>query len=600
VDWAAVQQKIQTQAWAKQAFEKQQASFDRVAALYETPPLGVTGWLHEYFCEKGHQLTFDPTSPTRHHCARCGQNYTGSPYDDCWRSAVHSQIAGACETAGILYRLTGEPRYFDYVRKMLLWYAENFTQFQPHGSHAGKGIIREQSLDEATQLSRLAVAYWDICPDLTPADREAIATQYFLPDAQFIHKQTGTIHNIHCWHNAAVGLVGFALGDQELIAAAIDGPFGLIQQIKNGVSEDGFWYEGSISYHYYTISSLEPLYIAARAQQHPLPDTEKFLMMYTAPLRLAFSNGELPANNDCWPGQNLPSRTPYYEIAAHLFQDASVLQALANFYQTQPRASEQALLYGPSELPPAAPEALESTLFPHSGLAVLRNDTVNVLLKYGPYGGGHDHLDRLNLMLFAQDHILIPDLGTSGYGIALNQWFRSPVAHNMLVVDGKTQARQGGSLLHYDEHRIAALAGPVYPGVEIQRQTELLPAGLIDAVSAYSDGPHVYDLIYHIRGELQPTGLETQPCTTLPDQGGYQFLNQPVLASGESGITLRWHLRDTEGVLSMHITSPHPFQIITGTCPDNPADQEMSFVILRTEQSTAQWKNTLLLETTVE
>jgi len=253
VDWDAVKSRVARHEWAAETVQGMERNVRAVIGRYAHPPLGRTGWFHEYFCDDDAQrLVFDPKKPTEHVCPGCGRVYTGAPYDDCWRSSVHREIIAAVADGAVLYRVTGKRAYFDYARKVLLWYAENYENFEVHGQHAGKGRIHEQSLDEATQLVLLAEAYWDICPDLTAADREVIVNRFLLPDAKFIHGQTRTIHNIHSWHNAAVGLVGFATGDKELVKAAIDGPHGLKQQIQKGVAADGFWYEGSISYHFAT------------------------------------------------------------------------------------------------------------------------------------------------------------------------------------------------------------------------------------------------------------------------------------------------------------------------------------------------------------
>jgi hypothetical protein len=590
VDWDAVKAKIQNHPWAKNLVEDLKNSVRNTQRNFDHPPLGTTGWLHEYYCDKdAGRLRFDPKKPTEHVCPKCNTVYTGSPYDDCWRSSVHSSFASAASTAAVLFRITDEKPYLDFAKNTLLWYADNFDKFSPHGNHAGKGIIREQSLDEATQLVRLATAYWDICPFLTPTEREHIASRFLIPDAQFIHQQTGTIHNIHSWHNAAVGLVGFALGDKDLIHQAIDGKHGLIEQIKQGISEDGFWYEGSISYHFYTISSMQDLYTAAKAQKYPLPGTGKFQLMYTAPLDFAFPNHQLPANNDCWYDQFINERTDYYEVASHLFPVPRIKQELANFYQTRKRTGENALLFGLATLPTPNITPQTSVHFEHSGVAILRNPAVNLLMKYGPYGGGHDHRDRLNLLFFANNTLIMPDLGTSGYGISLNKWFRAPAAHNMVIVDEKMQDRKGGYLIKYTPDTLAAGAKEVYPGVDIQREVKLLPNGFTDHVNITSDKTHTYDLVYHIRGTLQTQGLSLKNFTGLPKSGGYEFIKQPLISPNNQNTKLVWKLRDVNATLTMHGEGNENFDLITGLCPDNPADKDMSIILLRAKSKNAGW-----------
>lgn len=597
VDWKQVREKIDNQAWAKAIFEDMQADVRRTKSQFEHPPLGKTGWLHEYYCDKDAQrLRFDPNKPHEHVCIKCGTVYTGSPYDDCWRSQVHSRFASAAADAAVLYRITEDKKYLNFAKETLLWYAENFDQFSPHGKHAGKGIVREQSLDEATQLVRLALAYWDICPFLTANERQTIANDFMLPDARFIHKQTGTIHNIHCWHNAAVGLVGFALGEEDLVKAAIDGPHGLIKQIQEGVNKDGFWFEGSIGYHFYTVSALQNLYVPAQARKYDLPGTEKFQLMYAAPIDFTFPNSQLPANNDCWYEQYLNERVAYYEVAAHLFADPVFDLALANFYASQKRRSSNALLYGPASLPEPMPIEKGSVLFEHTGIGILRNENLNLLMKYGPYGGGHDHRDRLNMMLFAKGELIIPDLGTSGYGIGLNKWYRSPAAHNMVVVDGNYQARKGGYLSSFDDSKIAAGADRVYEGVDLQREIALRASGFWDRVSAESDEKHQYDLIYHMRGTLKKNNLAFSAFDGLAKKNGYGFIKNAQMANCSGETQLTWDLRDADGALRLQVNADSPFQVIVGECPDNPGDEVMSIVILRKKAKAMEWENVVVLD----
>jgi len=590
VDWDRVRAKVATYDWAKAVVDDLRGEFERTRKRFAHPPLGRTGWWHDYYCSKdAHRLTFDPDKPTEHVCPACGTVYSGTPYDDCWRSQVHATICRAAQYAAILYRITGQNEYRNYARNVLLWYADHYSDFEVHGEHAGKGRIRSQSLDEATQLVTLAQAYWDICPALSDDDRRHILDDYFLPDARFIHAQTRTIHNIHSWHNAAVGLVGMLAGDAELVRQAIDGPAGLKQQIAKGVRDDGFWYEGSIGYHFYTISSLEPLYLAAKAQGLDLAGTDKFELMYRAPLRMAFPNGELPANNDGWPGTNLSGMTSYYETAAGLWPDSELPACLAALYGRRPRSSLDALLYGPDKLPKPKPLGTESTLFEDSGIAILRNGSANAYLKFGPYGGGHDHRDRLNLIVFAQGRVVIPDIGTSGYGIGLNHWFRSPAAHNLLVVDGAMQRPCSGKLLDYGPDRVSAEAGPAYPGVNITRTLRLHTDHLQDHIAARSDTPHTYDLFYHVRGTLIECDLDLQDAEPFDRGVGYDMLRNVRRATGVKVANLHFDLRDGPGSIALNLQSETPFEVYTGTCPDNPADKQMAFVMLRIQATAAVW-----------
>src|SRR5207244_5528008 len=93
---------------------------------------------------------------------------------------------------------------------------------------------------------------------------------------------------------------------------------------------------------------------------------------------------------------------------------------------------------------------------PGSGYVVLRGGqgANYLLLKYGPHGGGHGHPDKLNVIVFAHGRRLSPDLGTPGYGIALNEsWYRTTLSHNTVQIDGRSQPPATGSLVSLEHDR---------------------------------------------------------------------------------------------------------------------------------------------------
>ncbi len=597
VDWVQVKSRVENLDWAGSIVSRLKESVATTQKRYNEPPLGESGWFHDYYCPKdARRLVFDWQKPTEHRCEGCGTIYSGTPYDDVWRAAVHDDIIAAMGSAAILYRITGQAEYLDYARGKLIWYAEHYDQYPPHGKHAGKGRIGAQSLDEATQTVELAQAYWDICPALNENERATIAEKLLIPAAKFIHSQTRAIHNIHSWHNAAVGLVGFAVGDTGLVTVAIDGPFGLNSQIAQGVKDDGFWYEGSVGYHFYTISSMEPLVLAARARKYPIPDLNRYLRLYSAPIALAFDDGQFPANNDGWGGMNLLSLPHCYEVASAIDPRPEFTGMLGRAYRNRKRTATAALLYGPDTIPSAEAVVPQSNLLKESGIAILRKDKINAYLKFGPYGGGHDHNDRLNLILYHDGHVIIPDLGTSGYGIPLNgQWFRSAAAHNLLIVDGKKQANCGGELGGFAVDRVSASVSKAFEGVILRRAISLIDNGIEDQVGAGSDTDHTYDLIYHVRGTLSTCTVAMQPAETMKGDG-YPMLKNLQKGNADKVCQASFILRDTKGQLVLKLESNQPFEVFTGTCPDNPADKTMGFVMVRAVAKEAAWNNRIIVQ----
>ena len=63
-------------------------------------------------------------------------------------------------------------------------------------------------------------------------------------------------NNHQSWFNAAYANVGVAIADPKLINTAIYGKKGLYFQLQNSVTRDGFWFEGTIAYHFYALQAI--------------------------------------------------------------------------------------------------------------------------------------------------------------------------------------------------------------------------------------------------------------------------------------------------------------------------------------------------------
>lgn len=74
IDWGQVRGKVAANGWARSVVEGMKEDTLAVMARYDSPPLGKTGWFHEYFCDDdARRLTFDPDKPTEHVCPGCGR-----------------------------------------------------------------------------------------------------------------------------------------------------------------------------------------------------------------------------------------------------------------------------------------------------------------------------------------------------------------------------------------------------------------------------------------------------------------------------------------------------------------------------------------------
>ena len=126
-----------------------------------------------------------------------------------------------------------------------------------------------------------------------------------------------------------------------------------------------------------------------------------------------------------------------------------------------------------------------SALLAEQGYAILRRDggSLYAALDYGHSGAGHGHPDRLNVVLVHGDDRWLDDVGTGSYVDPSLHWYRSTLAHNAPLVDGRSQERVHGALIAYDDRGdagwVRAEADGVAPGVTFER-TARGDAGLRD------------------------------------------------------------------------------------------------------------------------
>lgn len=255
---------------------------------------------------------------------------------------------------------------------------------------------------------RLLLAY-DVLrhtPLLTRDDRTAIEQDLFLPMLRFVEPYEKNISptnmNPTTWRAQAVA--SNVLGLPELAETVKSG---ISRMLKEQFSHDGFWKEATVSYHEQTISGLAEVF----AKLYPSLDAgQKATLMkkeYPDLLRaleaahaFRLPNGHYACLNDTW---SADAYRPHLErSAAHL---------------------KTGVGYG--------------VLGMGAG-----SDQFQAHLNYnGRFG--HDHYAGLNLLLFGKGKELTADLGYTH--TKARPWASSTAAHNLVVVNGKSQESGAGT-----------------------------------------------------------------------------------------------------------------------------------------------------------
>jgi oligo-alginate lyase len=211
-----------------------------------------------------------------------------------------------------------------------------------------------------------------------------------------------------------------------------------------------------MGYQFYAMRRLTAT--AEMAKRHGIDlwkQQPELTSMFFSPLGVMFSDGMLPAFNDS-EEVRLCNNASLYELAYENTHDPRLLAVLDN----APRTSKESLLFGDADLPETKESFLRSAVFPESGYAMLRakNTDLNIILKFGPHGGGHGHYDKLGEL----------------YGMGLHkEWDQMSVAHNTLTADELRQDQATGKLIAWKDQdvyvAVTASAGPVYKFANLTR-----------------------------------------------------------------------------------------------------------------------------------
>jgi hypothetical protein len=546
-----IRRRIREDSHAQQWWARQAAAAERMLSQdFSYPPRGGQWW-HWYSCKEcGTRLK--TSTPTLHVCPSCQAEYSGWPYDDVPFSRAHDGIACAIRDLGIAYQLAEDGRYADKAKELLLGYAERYLSYELHNIHGkpqrGGGRVHPQALDESIWLVMLTQGYDAIKERLSAQEQELLAKQLLLPAAEMIRENNHGIHNHECWHLSAYGLVGITLGRSELISAAMYGPVGFLQQLEQGVCEEGAWFEGAWGYHFYTLNALQPMAVAARNLGLEIP-SDKYRRMYDIPLAFLTPSWHLPAFNDSGRMLLTPARNGAdFELAA-----ANWGSAQHRWWCSQsPRQNMAAVLWGEREPAGAAP-AFTSGAYPHSGAVILRSQTPalppgdipsNYLaMDIGAHGGWHGHYDKLNIVLWGHGQMLAEDPGCISYGNpAHHEWYKQTLSHNTLVVDGKSQAEAEGELFAFSSSDgmtiCSAGAGAIYPGVQAGRALALSGDVLLDALWAHSDEEHLYEWVFHSRGRF--SSAFAGEAAEAPTGDGYKWVPDWRRASHDGHWQAAW------------------------------------------------------------
>ena len=596
-----MRRKVAGLAWARELLAVMRREAELALAAPAQLPAEPCGWRHDFFSRR--------TAAHLLHEPECGGPFldptTGARERDgaqrrAWALLTHERTYRMMRSLGFLWRLTGDDRYARWVADGLRQAADYFT----HAEFQREGALYYHPLYDAAVVLLLASAYELVRTSdvLDEADHRCIRARIFedrVPSLVGLLDRSGA-HNIACYAAAAVASAGHLLAEPRWLERGISGRAGLYAQLQHGIPTagerlDGLWGEGTVFYHFYALCPLIALFELEGRVSGGVDSAlrRRFRSLFEAPLALLDGELRLPALGDLGTPRtmHLAAYRHLYEYAAGRLDHERFAPVLAAIHEAiaAPRTDLAALAFGPASLPePQEPPPAHSAL-PVAGIHVFRSEEPQpawLLFRGGRFAGGHDHPDRLSILLHARGEIVSPDLGEPGYALrdAHGDWYRSTLAHNTLFCD---EADQRGTALLTVRHGTPPMArGSVSEGDVYYRRTVFFDPPFIVLVDEYEGAkPHRYGWAFHAFGELtvvspalgEPRAALGMP--PLPDDGAWASLSARQTGEAEA-VEAVWQV-SPRLALRLLSRSGAPFEVTAARSPGNPYPDDRGTLLFR-------------------
>lgn len=532
----------------------------------------LSGWWHNFCCPAcASQMSFDINMqynpPNNFTCPNCGKTASGIDYDEAWVFYYRLRFSALLQSCAIC-ALFGDKETLDFIIRYLDFYADTYDLFPVHGKHVGKGKIMEQGLDEAVWAIDI-ISSLNACGELIPEDKRLVwFDKLFKPMTQLLIPQAKSIHNIPTWLLCAVGVIGIYFHDDALLDYALNSEFGIRNQVAHGFTKDGIWYEGSMTYHYYTASALSKFFsfYALCAPEDDIFNT--FAKMYTTPRLLSYDGYHIPAVNDGW----YPARLSVPLLALRICDDKTLLEIKEEVIKRVPDAmiNTSTLLYGYIED--------DVTVLPDTRMAVITKP-FHVFFKAGVLARSHMHSDYLSIRISP----FSDDLGTPGYAHPMaSGWYRTHASHNAVGVDCTQPGEVIATRMEKIENGARATVEPrTWSDLELAQRTVTVDGdSVLDVTELKAPTAHTYDWIFHSIGDARYSPLDGERVESLGEGSGYSYF-EDIWAIKTDGTFEASFTSESGDILTLKVLSTDGIRVYVAKSPDNPADRKRNSVILR-------------------
>ncbi|WP_405293800.1 alginate lyase family protein [Algibacter sp. Ld11] len=513
---------------------------------------------------------------------------TPKDYSGGYTHVRHKRNMIVLQKAGVLYQILDDEKYAKYVKDMLMQYEGMYKGLPKHPktrSYA-RGKLFWQCLNDSNWLVYVSQAYDCVYNYLTEEERNKLETNLFKPFADYISIENpqfyNRVHNHSTWGNAAVGMIGLVMNDEELINRALygikdlemdktakdddggyinkDGKAGFLANIEEPFSPDGYYNEGP----YYQRYAMYPFLIFAEGLHNVRPDVKIFeykegvlLKSINALLNLSDADGDFFPLNDGQKGMSYynSALVTAVDISYHFGgQDSGLLSIAKQQNKVLLDDSGLAVALGikNEEETPFSKKSINLSDGPNGtqgGVGILRNEGMELVFKYAAQGSSHGHYDKLSYSLYENGDEVIQDYGLArfvnieqkGGGNYLKEnktWAKQTIAHNTITQNEISHFNgdfETGNKYHPDlnyfssEHDnvqvVSAKDVHAYVGTEMLRTMAIIKDEdfekpyVLDIMKVTSNKANQYDFPYYFLGQVLQTNFEYKIPATLKTLG---------------------------------------------------------------------------------
>lgn len=482
---------------------------------------------------------------------------------------------------GVLYQVTDVDAYAERATELLLAYADLYPTLgeHPKKKEQSPGRLFWQNLNESVWLFYVIQGYDAIFTTLSSSERQRIEKDLLRLVADFLSEQSpetfDKIHNHGVWAEAAVGMTGYVLGDDELVQKALygldkSGNSGFFKQMDVLFSPDGYYTEGP----YYQRYALMPFILFAAAIDNQSPELDIFSYRNEILLKAIYSVIQLSYKKLFFPyndaikdkGIDTVELVHGVSIAYGRTKDPALLSIAKQQPSVSLTADGLAVAKGIADkltqpFPYRSMLLSDGQAGKQGAVAILRSDSAAghqaLVMKNTSQGKGHGHFDKLNWLFYDSGNEIISDYGAArflnveakngGHYLPENKtWAKQSIAHNTLVVDEtshfgaklKEAEKYAPQILLFDTQQqievVSARMDNAYADLSFIRTMafvnipEMEYPLVLDVMRVDSKEKHQYDLPLHYQGHitnvtfpLQTNEKQLQP---LGKKNGYQHL----------------------------------------------------------------------------